>query len=522
MKTMNKEISFHPVSGKLMPAGQHNLPKPFLPTGPRVYDLQQHTSSVPLSTQPNAAILFAHCCGSQTRGPHRGESQTPFGQRLFLHGLAILFFLSINILFVSIGFAETLLLQNGIIHTISGETITNGQVMIAGDKIQSVGIATDQPPKADKIINLNGQHVYPGMIALNSAVGLSEIEAIRATQDNTEVGEFTSDVQSWIAVNPDSEIIPVTRVNGITHIEPAPKGGVVAGLSGLLQLSGWTIEQMEVKQPVALHVYWPGMGLDTTPKEKFKDPKKFKSLDDQAHEREEKLKSLAEFFLNARAYAAGRDALAKSGGADPGVNPPWEAMLPVVRGQIPIMVHADDLRQIKAALRWAKTNDYKIVIVGGADACRVGDELATQKVPVILESVFDQPAHDQDAYDVNFKAAEVLHHAGVKVAFGMGSASFNAPMAKNLPYLAAQAVAFGLPEDEALKGLTLYPAQILRVADRLGSIEPGKEATLFVCDGSILDLRANVKHLWIAGQEISLETRHTRLYEKYKNRPLPK
>jgi len=418
---------------------------------------------------------------------------------------------------------NTLLLQNAIVHTISGETLTNGSVLIVGDQIKAV--FSGQPPQpfvADNTIDLKGQHLYPGLIALNSAVGLSEIEAIRATQDTTEVGDYTPDVQSWIAINPDSELIPVTRANGITHIEPAPKGGVVAGVSGLVQLTGWTTEQMVIKQPVALHVYWPAMQLDTTPKAKFKDKEKFKSLEDQARERTAKLKSLDEFFLNARAYAASRATLAKSGTPDPGANPPWEAMLPVVRGEIPIMVHADDLRQIKAALNWAQTNNYKIIIVGGADAWRAAADLAAQKIPVIYESVFDQPSHDQDGYDVNFRAPEVLHQAGVTVAFGMGASSFNAALAKNLPYVAAQAVAFGLPEDEALKGITLYPARMLGVDQRLGSIEPGKEATLFVCDGNILDLRANVKRLWIAGQEISLETRHTRLYEKYKNRPPPK
>jgi imidazolonepropionase-like amidohydrolase len=186
------------------------------------------------------------------------------------------------------------------------------------------------------------------------------------------------------------------------------------------------------------------------------------------------------------------------------------------------MVHADDLRQIKAAVKWAETNQYKIIIVGGRDARLCANLLADKKIPVVYEFTFGQPHRDFDSYDVNFKAPETLRKAGVKVAFSMGSSSFNAPLAKNLPYLASQAVAFGLPESEALKGITLYPAQILGVDERLGSIEPGKEASFFACDGDILDLRANVQHLWIAGKEVSLETRHTRLYEKYKNRPLPK
>ena len=197
-------------------------------------------------------------------------------------------------------------------------------------------------------------------------------------------------------------------------------------------------------------------------------------------------------------------------------------MPPVVRGEIPILVHAAELRQIKSAVAWAQTNKYKIVIVDGRDAWRAAALLATNQIPVIYGAYFRFcPGRDDDPYDVNFKAPEALRKAGVTVAFSHGPQSMEAPMTRNLPYDAAQAIAFGLPETEALKGLTLHPAQMMGVAGRLGSLEPGKEATLFVCDGSIFDLRANVKRMWIAGREVGLENRHTRLYDKYKNRPLP-
>jgi imidazolonepropionase-like amidohydrolase len=422
--------------------------------------------------------------------------------------------------FLASASAETILLNNAIVHTVSGGTITNGGVLISGEKIESV-LDGKHPVGvvANRTIDLHGQHLYPGLIALDSALGLAEIDAVRATIDTTEVGEYTPDVESWIAINPDSELIPVSRANGIAYAEPVPQGGVVAGLSAVIALDGWTSEQMTIKRPAALHVYWPDMSLDTRPKEEFKDPSKFKSLEDQAKEREAKLKALEDFFLEARAYAKLRSAIPSHQRSDSGLNPPWEAMLPVVHGQIPIMVHADDIRQIKAAADWAKTNDFKIVLVGGRDAWKVAGLLATQKIPVIYEYTFNLPAHDYEAYDVNFSAPEVLRKAGVKVAFSGGSDGFHASNARNLPYHAAQSVAFGLPEGEALKGLTLYPAQLLHLDNRLGSIEPGKDATLFACDGDILDIRANVKRMWVAGHEVSLESRHTRLYEKYKNRP---
>ncbi|MDB6121785.1 MAG: Amidohydrolase [Pedosphaera sp.] len=447
----------------------------------------------------------------QTSPPHGS-----LGQRaLPLLAVAVLFFIG------TVGAsAESLLLSNAIVHTVSGETLTHGQVLINGNKIQAVG--TNLTQSANKVVDLNGQHLYPGLIALDSALGLTEIEAVRSTRDMAEVGDYRPDVQSWIAVNPDSELLPVSRANGIAHAEPAPQGGVMGGLSGVIALDGWTTEQMTIKRPAAFHVYWPEMTLDTKPKEKFKDQSKYKSLEDQAKERTAKINALDDFFHEAHAYAKERDAIKKNGTPDPGINPPWEAMLPVVRGEIPIMVHAEEFRQIKAALRWAQTNQYKIVLVGGNEAWMAVDVLSSSKVPVIFENVFKQPTHDWDAYDVHFRTPELLRRAGVKVAFSEGADSFNAALTKNLPYSAAQAVAFGLPEEEAIKGMTLYPAQLLNMADRLGSIEPGKEATLFVADGSILDIRANVKQMWIAGKEVSLESRHTRLYEKYKNRPRTK
>src|SRR6266480_829426 len=420
--------------------------------------------------------------------------------------------------------AETVLLTGATVHTVSGPTLTPGQVLIKDGKIAAVDKIIET--KADKVVNLDGQHLYPGLIAASTSLGLVEINAIRATRDASEVGEYTPDVEAWAAVNPDSELIPVARANGITHFLAVPGGGIVAGQSGLMVVDGWTTEDMTVKKSVALQVFWPGMELNTTPKEEFKDKSKWKSLEDQAKERREKIKALEDFFEEARAYAKAREAGGKNGLPAENVVPAWEAMRPYVRGDLPLMVHDDDERQIKAALQWAATNSYKIIVTGGRDAWKLAGLLATNQVPVIFERIYNQasglsstPARDTYRYDVYFTAPETLHQAGVKVIFSEGLDGQAAATIRNLPYSAAQAVAFGLPEDEALKGITLYPAEILGVADRLGSIEAGKEATLFAADGNILDIRSNVKRMWIAGREVSLESRHTRLYEKYRARP---
>lgn len=415
--------------------------------------------------------------------------------------------------------AETLLLAGATIHPVSGPAIASGDVLVQDGKIKGVFDASLPTraliPTDAKRVDLKGLHLYPGLIALNTGMGLVEIEAVRSTRDSTEVGEFTPDVRSWLAVNPDSELLPVARVNGVAYFEPAPEGGMVAGQSGLVALTGWTTEQMAFKKPMALHVYWPAAGLDTTSKERARNKEKWKSPDEQDKERREKVKSLDDFFQEARAYAKARDA-AKDGAGFARV-PAWEVMLPAVRGEVPLVVHADDARQIRAAVKWAETNQFKIILAEARDAWKVASLLASNQVPVIYNHTFTQPPTDADAYDVQFAAPGVLTKAGVKVV--MSLSSYRASLVKNLPYEAAQAVAFGWPADEALKAITLYPAQLAGVADRLGSIEPDKLATLFACDGDILDLRTNVKHAWIAGQEVSLETRHTKLYEKYRSRP---
>jgi imidazolonepropionase-like amidohydrolase len=409
--------------------------------------------------------------------------------------------------------AQSLLLKNATVHPVTGPVLSPGDVLVENGKVTRVGHLN---VKADQVIDLTGQHLYPGLLALNTSLGLVEIGAVRATIDSEEVGGFVPEVQSWVAVNPDSELLPVTRANGVAFFEPTPEGSAVAGQSGLMKIDGWTTEQMVFKKPLALHVYWPPMDISSVPR-RGRRRRGTVSLEDQIKAREAKIKALADFFDDARAYSQARDAARTNGAPDLAVNPPWEAMRPYVNGQLPIVVHADEVRQIKAALQWAETNNYKIIIAGGRDAWKVAGLLASNSVPVIYSATYALPS-ETESYDIHYKAPELLRQAGVKVAIGPTGES---SLTKNLPYTAAQAVAYGLPADEALKGMTVYPAQIMAVDDRLGSIEPGKDATLFACTGDILDLRANVTHLWMSGHEVSLENRHTRLYDKYRNRPKP-
>jgi imidazolonepropionase-like amidohydrolase len=425
------------------------------------------------------------------------------------------------LLFAAPARSETIIFRNAAIYPVSSAPLEKADLLIADDQIKQIG--SNLQTENAREVDLSGKRIYPGLIVASTSAGLVEIDAIRATIDAREVGEYTPDVRSWMAVNPDSELLPVARANGITHIVPVPSGAIVSGLSGLLALNGWTVEEMAVKAPVALHLFWPSMRLDPTPREALVDKSKFKSLEDQAKERAARLKDVDDFFSEAESYAKAR---AKNG--EDRV-PAWEAMLPFLNKEIPLMVHADDARQIKAAVEWAATRKYKIIIAGARDAWLHADLLASNNVPVLYERIYYQasslaatPARDIDPYDVHFTAPAVLHKAGVKVAIGLGLSAHSAAELRNLPYFAAQAAAFGLPPDIALKSITLHPAEMLGVADRLGSLETGKEATFIVTDGDILDIRSHVLEVWISGQKTSLETRHTRLYEKYKNRPRKK
>ncbi|MBO94964.1 MAG: imidazolonepropionase [Opitutales bacterium] len=412
--------------------------------------------------------------------------------------------------------AESILYKAAEIHVVSGPVISPGQMLVKDDHIASVG-KNLKAPKGTKVVDLGDLNLYPALIAAPTSLGLTEINAVRATRDDREVGDYTADVEAWVAVNPDSELIPVARANGVAHALVIPMGGRISGVSGLVRLHGWGVENMTVDKASALHLWWPGMGLDVRPKEQLSDPSKRKSIDEQDKERHLRITVIDEFFDDAEAYAKAK----ASKGPGFAVVPAWEALLPVLKQEIPVMIHADETRQIKAAVAWAKRRNYKAILAGGRDAWQVADLLAKEKIPLIYHHVFTLPARDFDPHDVHFRTPGLLVKAGVKLAIGLRPGAWSASNLRNLPYHAAQAAANGLTEEEAIASITLRPAEILGMADRIGSLEAKKEATFIAVEGDLLDLRSQVKHMWIAGEEVSLESRHVRLYEKYRNRPKP-
>lgn len=400
-----------------------------------------------------------------------------------------------------------ILLRGATVHTVSGETHEGGQVLFAEGRITSVGSgdATIELPPGTEVVDLHGRHVFPGLIAANTTIGLVEIDAVRATVDVAEAGEFNANARVEVSVNPDSEVIPVTRANGVLTALTVPQsGGLISGRSALMALDGWTWEDMTLKAPVGLHVFWPRMraGYSQRPDAKAN------AAAEQRESAEKAIDRIREFFAAARAYAKSRKST---------VDLRLEAMGDVLDGTLPVFIHASEIAQIESAVAFAERENIAIVLVGGHDAWRVPQLLRQRDIPVIL-SPQSLPLRRGEAYDTAFVSAAKLASAGVRFCIANeGSAASE----RNLPYQAAAAAAHGLAPEEALRAVTLYPAQILGVGDRLGSLEAGKDATLIVTSGDPLEITTQVEAAYIQGRRLDLSSRHTRLYEKYRGKYEP-
>jgi len=273
-----------------------------------------------------------------------------------------------------------------------------------------------------------------------------------------------------------------------------------------MMLDGWTWEEMTLKAPVGLHIYWPRMIPPSTVRFSRQSPEELKK------ETERRLQLIRETFQKARAYKKAKESEAQKGIPYHETDLKYEAMIPVLEGKVPVFVHANSSKEILSAIEWAESEKVKIVIVGGSDAWKVADVLKNKNIPVILTNIHRLPSTRDSEYDEPFTVAYKLYKAGVKFCIGGEGGYYNE---RNLPYQAATCAAFGLPKDEALKAITIYPAEILGVADKVGSIEPGKDATLIVTTGDPLEIPTQVVYEFIQGRKVDLTNRQTKLYEKY-------
>ena len=405
---------------------------------------------------------------------------------------------------------ETIVLVGATVHPVAGPDVPNGTVVIRDGKIMAVGTGIEVPP-GSKTVDVKGRHIYPSLLPPITELGLTEISSVRATVDATELGEINPQARADFAMNYDSELLPVARSAGILIAGVAPAGGIVSGSLAAMKLEGWTREDTTLKAPAALMVRWPDLAIDRSPTARL-------SVRLQEKRRDDALQKLKEIFADARAYRKARTAEGKTGIPRHDDDPRLEAMLPAIDGRMPVIVVAQRIRQIRDALAWAKEENLKIVLAGAKDGWRMADEIAKAGIPVIVEQPLELPARQDEPYDANFANAGALAKAGVRVAFTDGA---NASNARNLAHQAAAAVAFGFPREKAVEAMTLEPARILGVADRVGSLEPGRDATLIVTDGDILDLRTHVLAAYLDGRALDLTDKQKRLYERYKGRPRP-
>jgi imidazolonepropionase-like amidohydrolase len=408
-------------------------------------------------------------------------------------------------------------LTNARIVPITGNIIERGTLLIAGGKIQAIAGSDLAIPPGFATTDLGGLSVYPGMINAGGALGLMEIGSLTETQDYNERGAYNADIHASVAVHPDSELIPVSRANGILTVLTQPNGGIISGQSAILNLAGWIPPEMALVDPFALHVNLPRSSPDggsggggrgrggpaTAPG---------RSADDQIAE-------LKDRFRLALRYDEIRNSARQNGDSAPVPDPELDALVPYAKGDRPVIIQADRHVDILEAIKFAEELKLKWILGGAADAWKCTEELKKHNVAVLLGPSMQLPSSPTEPYDAPYSNAARLHEAGIRFAIrAVDSGPGSATSTRNLPYQAAMAVAYGLPPDEGLKAVTVYPAEILGVADRLGSIEVGKLANLVVCDGHILQPTTQVKGLFIGGRPMPATSRHTQLYARYQER----
>ena len=426
------------------------------------------------------------------------------------HNLIFIIILSMG----ALSFAGTTAIVNGTIVPVTSEAIPGGILLMEDEAIVAMGGNDIEIPEGAEVIDATGLFVYPGMIDAYGNLGLYEVGSVPATRDGTEMGTYNPHIKAVVAINPHTVHIPIARMNGITSQLVAPSGGVISGQCALINLNGWSHVEMTVKAPAAMRVEFP-----TMPNDRSRRRGRGQSQQEATKERTEKqIRALQEVFADARQYAEAWEAYESSkNGFPPDRDLMLEAMIPVLKKELPLIISVNWEEDIKNAVAFVDSMNVLAIFQGVNDGWKTASLLAEHDIPVIVGPVLRSPGA-KDPYDARYANAGVLNRAGVKIAFFVGSAA----EARSLPYQAGFSSAFGLAKEEALKAVTIYPAEMLGVDDRLGSLEVGKQADVMVTDGDPLEMRTEVKYLFIAGKSVDMTSKHKALYEKFINRPKPK
>ena len=410
-------------------------------------------------------------------------------------------------------------IKGGKVFTLAGAAIENGTVLIRDGKIAAVGPGIAIPADA-QVIDASGLEVYPGMFDPITQMGLNEVSAVSATLDVSELGDYNPELVAATAVNPASAHIPITRANGITEVIAAPgttgfdlqSGGLIAGQASAFNMAGWTMDEMQINRSVAMVINWPSIQTRSFDFATFSI--KEKPYADVKKEYDKSVNALGDWMDRARHYAQAKE---KGSPALYERDLKLEALVPVVQGKLPVLVIADEARDIRNAVDFCTKQNLRMILGSGAEAWKLKELLKDKKIPVVLAPTNRLPEQIDTPYDKPYTEPSELFAAGIPIAFS----SFGTSFSRRLPQYAGTAVAYGLPHDEALKAVMLNAAQIFGLADQLGTLEPGKIANVIVTNGDPLELQTQVRYLFIKGQLTSTDNKHRELYEQYRKRPKP-
>jgi len=403
-----------------------------------------------------------------------------------------------------------ILLRGGTLHTVSGDVLEGYDMLFANGKIVTIDQQIQPSPETD-VYDIYGKHVVPGYIAGYTRLGLTEIGAVKQTNDHSEIGEINPNVRANVSYHPDSDLIPVTRSNGVLVANSAPTSGRFPGQSSVMLMDGWTWEDATLKHPSALNLNWPNMRFN------FRKNSK-KKVKDQRDAYQKALREIDRMVRDVQAYHQRRTVKERKAEQKQQTDLRLESMVPFIIHKEPIHVHANDIRQIEAAVKWANKHDFNIVIVGGRDAWRNPKLLVKNNIPVILVGVQMTPRRRFEPVHTPYKVPAMLHEAGVRFCISTDTGYTSDGQVRLLPNEAMRAAAWGLPKSEALRSITLSAAEILGVDDQVGSLDPGKDATFFIAESHPMIQTTNPTKAYIQGREVDLTDRQKNLWEKYKEK----
>ena len=397
--------------------------------------------------------------------------------------------------------AQKITLTGGTVHTGNGEVLQ--QAVVSFENGYFTIVQANPQFKTDEtmgtVIDCKGKHIYPGLIAMNTYLGLSEVESVRATNDQTEIGNFNPNARSIIAYNTDSKVIGTVKTNGILYAQIVPQGGRISGTSAVVKTEGWNWEDAAEKQDDGIWVSWPSM---YNRKGWWGEPQGFEPNKDY----DKQVQELKDFFREAASYHYTATHEKK--------NLRFEAMRAVFEQKRNVYVRAGYVKEMLNAIAFAEELGVKLVLVGAEDSWRIADVLAVKKIPVVLDRLHELPVHEDDDIDRIYKTPAQLQQAGV--SFALSVPGFW--QVRNLPFVAGSAAAYGLDKEAALKAVTSAPAAIMGL-NKTGSIAVGNKASLVISEGDIMDMRSSkITAVYIDGKACSIDNKQTELFEKYKEK----